>query len=833
MRSSDEFQLFEKYQNLRSQGDASGAESALNAVLELNPHHEQALQAMALHYIQMRRFGLAASMLERQISLNPRDAAAYINLGFCRNVEGKYADAISASTVAIDLDPSASGGYTNRGNAHRALGDLTNALTDYYSSAKLEPGNPHHPYNIALVLYAQENYEDAAVSLRRALSLDPAFIQARSNLGAVLLKCGDLDAALSELNQVINRCSSLAEAWAHRGSVFFELSQLEAALHNYEQAIALSPNMPEALFGRANTFSAMHRYDDAIPAYEALLKLSPRHAEAWCNLGTAVYILRRYGKSIDCFRKAIDIKPRNALAWLNLACVMHALKQFHEAFNSITHALELNPSLAPGWVIKGNVLSDLKRYLEAIESYEEAYRLDESLEYIQSTLIHSRMKVCDWTASENHLKKFLQDLVADKLYAHPFSVLSLVDDPALHRIAAQGYAEKIGHLTKPEIRRKKLPSKKLKIGYFSADFHEHATAYLMAELFEKHSHSDFEIVAFSFGPKDDSLMRRRLKNAFTQFIEIGDYSDSEAAIISNNLGIDIAVDLKGYTGDSRPAIFAHRAAPLQLNFLGYPGTMSLQCIDYLIADRTLIAEGEREHYSESILYLPHCYQPNDRKRKVSTKVFSNLECALPEDSFRFACFNASYKITPDIVNSWANILSRVPRSILWLFADNVYAKSNLIRTFVSKGIDENRIIFAVPMSLEDHLSRIRNADLFLDTFPYNAHTTASDALWSGLPVVTYAGRSFASRVAASLLKAVDLSQLITHSLSDYEELAVCLASQPKRLQAIRAHLRDKRDQFRLFDTDAFARGLEQGYSRIYDRYKRGRSPADIELPTQV
>ena len=833
MRSLDESQLIEKYKNLRSQGDAFGAEAALKAVLELNPSHQQALQSITLLYIQMNRFDLAVLMLERSISLNPRDSAAYINLGFCKNVMGKYADAISASKVAIDLDSAACGGYTNRGNAYRATGDLSNALTDYYSAAELEPKNPRHPYHIALVLYAQEKYKDAATILHKALLLDPEFVEARSNLGAVLLKLGDLDAALRELSQAIDRCSSLAEAWAHRGRVYYELGQFEDAINNYEQAIKLSPDLPEALFGRANALSAMHRYDDAILAYQALLKRNPRHAEAWCDLGTAFHILRRYRKSIDCFRDAINVKPRYALAWSNLACVMHALKQLDEALGTIDRALALDKSLATAWVIKGNILLDLKRLPEAIESYEEAYRLDESLEYIQSTLIHTRMKVCDWTAAEGQVKKFLQDLSASRLYAHPFSVLSLVDNPGLHRIAARGYAEKLSYQTKPEIKRKSKDSKKLKVGYFSADFHEHATAYLMAELFEKHNRSDFEIVAFSFGPKDDSPMRRRLRGAFSQFVEIGDYSDPEAALISNNLAIDIAVDLKGYTGDSRPAIFANRAAPLQLSFLGYPGTMSLPCIDYIVADRRLIPAEERTHYSESILYLPNCYQPNDRNRNVSKKEFSLQECGLPKDTFRFACFNASYKITPDILNSWSSILIRVPQSILWLFADNVYAKDNLIRAFVSKGIEESRIIFAEPMSLADHLSRIRNADLFLDTFPYNAHTTASDALWAGLPVVTYAGRSFASRVAASLLKAVELSQLVTHSLRDYEELAVCLASQPERLKALRAHLCDRRDKFRLFDTDAFARGLEQGYRQIFDRYLTGLSPADIEVPNPL
>jgi predicted O-linked N-acetylglucosamine transferase (SPINDLY family) len=366
---------------------------------------------------------------------------------------------------------------------------------------------------------------------------------------------------------------------------------------------------------------------------------------------------------------------------------------------------------------------------------------------------------------------------------------------------------------------------KIRIGYFSADFQEHATSYLIAELFEMHDRSKFRVIAFSFGPPSQGAMRKRLADAVDEFIDVSEKTDSEAALLSRNLKIDIAVDLKGFTQNSRAGIFALGAAPLQVNYLGYPGTMGAEYIDYLIADRTLVPEESRRYYSEKIVYLPDSYQVNDGKRTIANKEFTRAELGLPMRGFVFCCFNNNFKIMPRTFDVWMRILSRVEGSVLWLFAGNPAAMENLRREAILRKIGSERLVFAERMDLPEHLARHRAADLFLDTWPCNAHTTASDALWAGLPVLTHTGEAFASRVAASLLTAIRLPELIASTPEDYEELAVQLATNAERLALIRKKLANNRLTAPLFDTRLYTRHLEAAYIQMHDRY-RANLPAE-------
>ena len=352
---------------------------------------------------------------------------------------------------------------------------------------------------------------------------------------------------------------------------------------------------------------------------------------------------------------------------------------------------------------------------------------------------------------------------------------------------------------------------------------------MIAQLFELHDKTRFEIIGFSFGPHNNDAMRVRLTAAFDQFIDVNALSDLAVAKLSRELAIDIAVDLKGYTQGGRPGIFALRAAPIQISYLGYPGTMAAEFIDYLIADFTLVPEHQRRQYAEKIIYLPNSYQVNDRTRPISEKVFTRTECGLPDAGFVFCCFNNNYKISPQVFASWMRILQQVPGSVLWLFQDNLEAVENLTATAVQQGVGAERLIFAERLPLPEHLARHRLADLFLDTSPCNAHTTASDALWAGLPLVTCLGEAFAGRVAASLLKAVGLPELITTGLVDYEKLAVALALNPEQLVNIRRKLSANRLNKPLFQTESFTRSIETAFMEIYDRYLNGLLPDDIVI----
>ena len=440
------------------------------------------------------------------------------------------------------------------------------------------------------------------------------------------------------------------------------------------------------------------------------------------------------------------------------------------------------------------------------------------------------MKICSWLGLADSLENISKKVIANEKVVTPFTLLALNDDALLHKKTSEIYVQSryslnlaLGPIPKS------LENEKIRLGYFSADFHNHATGYLMAELFELHDKTQFELIGFSFGPITNDEMRQRLEKSFDQFIEIGSKSDFEVAQLSRNLNIDIAVDLKGFTQDSRTGIFSYRAAPIQVNYLGYPGTMGTDYIDYIIADKTLIPVEAQSCYSEKVAYLPNSYQVNDRKRVVSDKQYTRQELGLPENGFVFCCFNNNFKILPATFEGWMRILKAVEGSILWLLQDNPWVVDNLKKEAEKQGIAAHRLVFAERMPLSVHLARHRQADLFLDTLPYNAHTTTSDALWTGLPVLTLMGRSFSSRVAASLLNAIGLPELITNTPEEYEALAIELAINPKKLAEIKLKLANNRLTTPLFDTPLFAKNLESAYTKMYKRYQADLEPEHISI----
>jgi predicted O-linked N-acetylglucosamine transferase (SPINDLY family) len=409
-------------------------------------------------------------------------------------------------------------------------------------------------------------------------------------------------------------------------------------------------------------------------------------------------------------------------------------------------------------------------------------------------------------------------------------LVGLADSPSTHRSCSEMYIkEKFPLNSVLGAIPKSITKNKIRLGYYSADFRTHAVAILIAELIEIHNKEQFELIAFSLGPDVKDEMQNRISKAFDQFIDVHNESDQAVAKLSRQLGIDIAIDLGGLTADCRTGIFSFRAAPIQVNYLGYPGTLGADYIDYIIGDKTLIPSKSQEFYAEKVIYLPNSYQVNDRKRFISDKQFSRAELGLPKDVFVFCCFNNNYKILPETFDGWMRILTAIEGSVLWLFQDNDWVTNNLKKEAQKRGVSESRLVFAKRLPLDEHLARHRQADLFLDTFPCNAHTTASDALWAGLPVLTMMGESFASRVAASLLTAIGLPELITNSQKDYEALAIELASNPAKLKAIKAKIETNRLTTPLFDTPRFTKHLEDAYTKIYKRYHADLTPDHIDI----
>ncbi len=643
---------------------------------------------------------------------------------------------------------------------------------------------------------------------------------------------GNYERADSILVKVIKADSKNLPAFHILGLIKASQKKYKEAIELLGKAVKLDPNEPSLRFNLAKALMDSGAYMESIPHHKKAVELAPNNPEAWLNYGKAFSDLNAYEEALSIYDKALIINPGYAEAFLNKGATLKELKRYEEAIVFAESALRINPNLAEGWVNKGVALKEFKRYEEVISHYEKALSLKSEIDWLNGELLHTKMKICRWSGFTDNLENITNRLMANEKIANPFPLLALTDGVSLQRKCAEIYAQEkypfnpaLGPITKT----KRLEGEKIRIGYFSADFHNHATGYLMAELFELHDKQKFEIFGFSFGPIKNDEMRQRLEKSFNQFIEVGDKADVEISQLSRDLNIDIAVDLKGFTQDARMGIFSYRAAPIQVNYLGYPGTLGADYMDYIIADETLIPDHLQLGYSEKVVYLPDSYQANDSKRVIADKKFTRQELGLPETGFVFSSFNNNYKILPAIFDSWMRILNAVEGSVLWLFEDNNFATESLKNEAEKRGIDSNRLVFAKRMFLPEHLARHQQADLFLDTFPYNAHTTASDALWAGLPIITLMGESFASRVAASLLYAINLPELVTTSQAEYELLAIELATNPLKLNSIKQKLTKNRLTTPLFNAQLFTKNLEVTYMQMYERYMADLPPEHITI----
>ena len=640
--------------------------------------------------------------------------------------------------------------------------------------------------------------------------------------------CADFALAKRSALKAIKVNSEIPEAWYQLGLAQAGLGQSKNALRSLEESRLRVLDSADAQNSIGLAMLALGAYSEAERCFLLSIRLRPAFALAHSNLGKLYEEQKRVKDAEGHFRKAIECQPDLAPAHANLGGVLVAQGQDEVAEAACRRAIQLDSELPDAWTNLGNALVSQKEYSSAIECFTRAMQLNPDLHYLRSELMDARMHICDWSSFEKD-REYLLKTVADKQnITSPFSSLWLSSDAAIQKQAGENFVKEkcppksdLGPIPAVAIR------EKIRIGYFSAI---HFTApKLIAEVFELHDKKRFETYAFSFGPDIQDEMRARVSRAFDEFIDVRTMSDKDVARLSREKGIDIAVDLMGFVTHSRTGVFSYRAAPIQVNYLGYPGTMSAPYIDYMIGDMTVIPEENTAHYSENVIYLPHCYQPNDTKRQISERPFARGELGLPEGGFVFCCFNNSYKITPQTFAVWMRLLHKVGGSVLWLMGENPALERNLYEEAGRHGIDGARLVFAERLPKEEHLVRHRAADLFLDTLPYNAHTTASDALWAGLPVLTQADTSFASRVAASLLRAIELPELITTSQEEYEALAIELALDPDRLSLIKSRLQKNRLTTPLFNTHSYTRYLEEACITIYERNCGGLPPDQIHI----
>jgi protein O-GlcNAc transferase len=795
----------------------------------------EALNVLGEFYTALQRPEDAARVLGRLASLRP-DAAVLRRLGNAQQACRDYAGAAANYRASLQLEPANVRAYNNLGQVLMLAHDLPGAQDSYERAIALDATYAIAHNNLGIVHHNRGAFATAIACYERALKLNPTFAQAHYNCGNSLLRLRRASEALEHFDRSLALQPNLAETRFVRGNALQALDRPEEALASYDAALALNPDHAECLSNAASVLLQLKRPEEAKLRSERALVLRPGFPEALSNLGGALHALRHYEAALAACEQALHIDPDFALGWSNLANVLQTYDRWDEVIEFSERAIQLQPQLYEAYEQLATALLHQKRPADATSTYLRLAEIAPDKNGLPGSIRSTRNTACDWSDHARERAALEQAVAAAAgaggFVVQPFTFLSVSDSPALHLACARSFiADAIPSAWRTPVA--EFPPRtagRLRIAYLSADFHQHATAMLMAGLFEQHDRERFEIIAVSFGPDARDSMRLRLEQAFDQFINARSLDDVEVVRRLRELRIDIAVDLKGHTGDSRLGLFARRAAPLQVSYLGYPGSTALPQMDYVLADATVLPPEHESFYTEKVIWLPDCYQVNDDRREIAAATPTRTELGLPESGFVFCCFNNNYKTTPDVFDIWMRLLQALPGSVLWLLQDNPDAARNLKREAQSRGIDPGRLIFAPRAGPAEHLARHRQADLFLDTVPYNAHTTAADALWAGLPVLTRLGNAFPGRVAASLVRAVGLPDLVTHSAEEYEARAVELARDPALLLAFRQRLAINRSTYPLFDTRRFARHLEAAYVQIWERRQQGLAPASFSVP---
>lgn len=789
-----------------SKGQLSQARAIFEEVVRINPKQFDALMYLGVIACQTKYWEKALNFFNKAIQINPLIDAAYNNRGNVLQEMNRLEEALFSYDKAVELNHSDFLTYFNRGIVLEKLRQPERALQNFDKAIELNKNYVKAYCDRGNVLQEMKQFEEAVCSYDKAIELKPDFAEAHYNRGNALIQLSMHEDAVRSFKCALDlfsrelKANPLSESiHTSLGNILFELNLLNDALDSYNKAIELQKDSWVNYLGRGTVFLRLKKPQQALLEFDACIALNQTSAKAFCGRGDALQELGLFEDAVLSYDLAIDISRDFAAAYFNRA----------------------------------NALKSLLKFDKASENYEQSLTFDSNQDYLLGLSHHQKMLMCDWSSYDSKIAEILAKIKNNQKVSSPFEMLSTTDSLSLQKQSAEiwakdKYPSNSNSNSNSSLIPKKIKREKIRIGYFSADFREHAVSYLTAELFEMHDKTRFEIFGFYFGPPTTDQMHKRVSVAFNQFIDVRFRTAEEIAGLCRDLEIDIAIDLTGNTANNRVDIFACRAAPVQLTYLGFLGTSGSDYFDYLIADKFIIPEESRNYYSEKIIYLPS-YQVNDSKREISEKIFTKHDLNLPENSFVYCCFNSSYKINPDVFSSWMHILSKVDSSVLLIYAENAWVINNLRSEATKRGISNERLIFGQKMNRSDYLARYKSADLFLDTFPYNAGTTASDALWAGLPVLTRTGESFASRVASSLLNAIELPELITKSAIEYESLAIELANNSNKLKGLKVKLARNRLSTQLFDAQRFTRNIETAYSLIYERYQQDFPPDHIYL----
>ena len=812
---------------------------------------------------EMGRHAEALKSYDKASSLQPQFAPTFYNRGVALQALKRFDDALQSYDRALEINASYAEALSNRGTVLREMGRLDQALISFDRGVTLNPQDYAAWYNRGTILRHLKRLPEALESFSMALAIKPDFVEALNNRGVVLQQLNKLELALSDFAKALafmpgyfdarlNHANTLrdmkrldealpileemvaispasSEAWNNLGTVLQLMKRYDKALESFDRALALRPDDPEALFNRGVALQGLNRHEEALAIFDSVLLSKPDFAEALHCRGNALWVLRGPLAALECYEQALTVKDDYPEALNSRGLALAILRRPDEALASYGRALAVKPDFAEALYNRGNLRWQHKKdYEGAVRDLKDTLTADPNYDYAEGDLLHLHMHACAWSSFERYLSIVNEGVQSGRKIIRPFAYQAVSWAPSALQACSKIYSDDLfPPAAFPTTRRR--AHRKIRIGYMSGEFREQATAYLTAGLYELHDKDEFDIVAIDAGYDDGGPMRKRLEAAFSKVIKVSLDSDKIAAERIAAEEIDILVNMNGYFGDLRMGICAHRPAPVQVNYLGFPATLGASYIDYIIADRVVVPENERDCYAEKIVYLPHTYQANDCRRAAPEAGTSRAEHGLPDRSFVFCNFNQSYKLTPSMFSVWIKLLKQVDDSVLWVLESNKWQSQNLRREIDRRGIAADRIIFAPMVPQTMHLARLGLADLFLDSLPYNAHTTASDALWAGLPLLTCLGSTFPGRVAASVLKAGGMPELITRSLDEYEALALTLARDKELLLSLRRRLQQNRATSPLFDTNVYRQHMESAYRTMWELHEKGGAPESFAV----
>jgi protein O-GlcNAc transferase len=680
----------------------------------------------------------------------------------------------------------------------RKLGLESDAEQFFKRAISSSPKQPEAYYNLANLCMTQDKVMDAIQNFSNAIECRPDFFEGYNNLSIALTEFGRPDEAVKVLDTAIAQFPRAYMLYVNKAKALHAMSLRKAAIAFLRSSSAELGEPFELLTVLADMESTDNDFQQAEAHYLSAIRLQPNSAVVHNNYANMLYSMGRLDKAMEYYKLAVDLDANMYQAMQNICNILNLKKDFAQSLVYLKRVNEIEPN-SP---------------------------------YLSGMQINARMHTCTWEDWDLHTRNVENAVIEKRKATNPFPPLAFFTSAALTTQAAALWVSQQVPASKvlpPIGMSSRSDKKKIKVGYFSADLHSHATALLMAGVFEAHDRENFEWIAFSFGPDDNTALSMRVRRSFDKFLDVRSYSDRVVAQLARELEIDIAIDLKGFTQDGRAGIFAERAAPIQVNYLGYPGSMGAPYMDYLIADPVIIPDHLQQFYTESVVRLPYCYQANDSDRPIADETPLRAEVGLPSEGRVLCSFNNNYKITPAVFDVWMRVLQRFPDCVLWLLRDNDSAVQNLRKEAKVRGVDPDRLVFAPRLRNDLHLARQRLADLFVDTFPCNAHTTASDALWAGLPIVTCKGETFASRVAASLLSGMNLHEGITDNLTDYEAKICEFLASPNALNDLQQKTALARSNSPVFDTRAISKQLESAYKGMYERLQNGLHPKAFDV----